>query len=136
MNRRCDPCEWRFPWAPVQGILDSQKTPHAVHHYKKKDGTQVSTTLGVQAERLSPSASSDISQDSSSFIYHCVEGKGRTTVEPPSGDKQVFEWKSRDTFAVPAWSKIQHFNGSDNEPAYLIAGNDDPFLNLLGLRRP
>ncbi|KAI9162787.1 Gentisate 1,2-dioxygenase [Paramyrothecium foliicola] len=136
-STHCDPCEWRFPWAPVQAILDSQKGAYAVHHYKKKkDGSQLSTTLGVQAERLAPGASSDVLQDSSSFIYHCIEGKGRTTVEPPSGESQVFEWSSQDTFAVPAWSKIQHFNDSSSEPAYLFAGNDNPFIDLLGLRRP
>lgn len=89
----------------------------------------------MQAERLAPGASASY-QDSSSFIYHCVEGKGRTAIEAP-GQKQVtFEWGSRDTFAVPAWSKIEHFNDSESEPAYLVAVNDGPFLDLLGLRHP
>lgn len=89
----------------------------------------------MQAERLAVGASAE-SQDSSSFIYHCVEGKGRTTIETPGQEKVTFEWVSRDTFAVPAWSKIQHVNDSEGEPAYLVAVNDAPFLDLLGLRHP
>lgn len=134
-SRPCDPCEWRHPWAPVQAQLEAQDSKHATYHYKKKNGSPLSTTLGMQAERLAPGASASY-QDSSSFIYHCVEGKGRTAIEAP-GQKQVtFEWGSRDTFAVPAWSKIEHFNDSESEPAYLVAVNDGPFLDLLGLRHP
>jgi gentisate 1,2-dioxygenase len=88
----------------------------------------------MQAERISPGKSSSVSQDSSSFIYHCYEGKGRTVIETPAGECQTFSWESRDTFAVPTWSKIQHFNDSDDEEAYLVAVNDGPFLDLLGLR--
>lgn len=72
-----------------------------MYHYKKEGGKPLSTTLGMQAERLAPGASSGSSQDSSSFIYHCVEGKGRTISEAPNQEKAVFAWASRDTFAVP-----------------------------------
>ena len=136
MKRLTDPCEWRFPWAPVQKELDAQGSKHSVYHYKKKDGKPLSTTLGMQAERVAPGSESPSSQDSSSFIYHCVEGKGRTIIEAPGQEKAVFEWASRDTFAIPAWSKIQHINDSATEPAYLVACNDGPFLDLLELRHP
>lgn len=135
-NSPCDPCEWRFPWEPVQGYLDSQQTEHSIYHYKRQDGNPLSTTLGLQAERLSPGTSSRFSRDSSSFIYHVVEGKGRTIIETPSNDEVVFLWDSKDTFAVPAWSRIQHINESAMGPAYLLAVNDAPFLDLLQLRRP
>lgn len=135
-TRFCDPSEWRFPWAPVQEALDSSAAGHATYAYHKKDGSPFSTTLGMQAERLSANACSDQSQNSSSYIYHVVEGKGRTVIETPSGDKTTFNWDSRDTFAVPAWSKIQHFNESDTNVVYLVAVNDGPFLNLLQLRHP
>lgn len=136
MASLCDPCEWRHPWAPVQANLDAQKGNHAVFHYTKKDGKPLSTTLGVQAERIAAGASSESSQDSSSFVYHCVEGNGRTVVETPSGEKMTFDWTSRDTFAIPSWSKVQHLNDSSSEAAYLVAVNDGPFLDLLGLRHP
>jgi gentisate 1,2-dioxygenase len=133
----CDPCEWRFPWAPVQTTLDADAANknHSIFHYKTKEGRHLSTTVGVQAERIAVGCTTETSQEQTSFIYHCYEGKGRTVVEPPSGEKVVFSWESMDTFAVPAWSKIQHFNESD-QPAYLVAMNDRPFLDVLGLLRP
>ncbi|KAK7222406.1 hypothetical protein V2G26_010409 [Clonostachys chloroleuca] len=131
-----DPCEWRHPWAPVQKTLDASTEQHAIYHYKQKNGAPLSTTLGLQAERLAPGASSKETLDSSSFIYHCVDGKGYTTIDSPSKEKVTFNWISKDTFAVPAGSKIQHFNESQEEVAYLVAVNDGPFLDLLGLRHP
>ncbi|KAF4984055.1 hypothetical protein FZEAL_668 [Fusarium zealandicum] len=131
----CDPCQWRFPWAPVEEALNANKSDYAVYHYKQADGKPLSNILGVQAERLNPGATVE-SQDSSSFLYHCYEGNGRTEVEAPSAEKMVFTWESRDTFAIPAWSKIKHVNESTTEKAYLVACNDSPFLDCLGLRRP
>lgn len=132
----CDESEWRHPWEPVLKHFQSQSGGHVIYHYKTKDGRPLSTTLGMQAERISPRTSSKVMQDSSSFIYHCYEGKGHTLIETPSGEHHTFGWESKDTFAVPTWSKIQHFNESDTEEAYLVAVNDSPFLDLLGLRRP
>lgn len=73
-------------------------------------------------------------QDSSSFIYHCYEGAGRTEIKPPSGKKMALDWQARDTFAIPAWSKVKHINTSE-QVTYLVAVHDGPFLDLLGLRR-
>ncbi|KAM0635699.1 hypothetical protein ACHAPW_001365 [Verticillium nonalfalfae] len=119
----CDPCEWRHPWAPVEEALNAAAGPHAVHHYRNADGRPLSTTLGVQAERLAPGAEVE-SRDSCSYIYHCYEGTGRTEVETPAGEKSVFRWTARDTFAVPAWSSVRHVNESRDERAYLVACHD------------
>jgi gentisate 1,2-dioxygenase len=90
--------------------------------------------LGFQAERLKPGAVA-ISRDSCSYVYHCYEGRGRTEIETPSGVKMELEWGARDTFAVPAWSKLKHINTSATENAYLVACHDKPFLDLLKLRK-
>lgn len=135
-NRLDDNCEWRHPWSSVQEALDSQSASHAVYHYRTSEGSPLSTSLGVQAERISGSTFTDLSRDSCSYIYHCYEGRGHTIVEPPSGGLVVIKWVSKDTFAVPAWSKIQHFNESRTEVAYLVAIHDGPLLDSLGLRRP
>ncbi|RXG42336.1 hypothetical protein VDGE_09609 [Verticillium dahliae] len=119
----CDPCEWRHPWAPVEEALNAAAGPHAVHHYRNADGRPLSTTLGVQAERLAPGAEA-ASRDSCSYIYHCYEGTGRTEVETPVGEKSVFRWTARDTFAVPAWSSVRHVNESPDQRAYLVACHD------------
>lgn len=135
MFRPCDPCEWRHPWGPVEKALNASDASHTTYAYTNADGKPLSTTLTVQAERLSPGAVAE-SQDSCSYIYHCYEGTGRTEIETPSGEKSVFKWTRKDTFAIPAWSKIKHVNESTEENAYLVACHDGPFLDLLGLRRP
>lgn len=134
MNRACDPCEWRYPWAPVGEALDAASGKHATYQYTLSNGKPLSSILGVQAERLDPGAVVE-SQESVSYIYHCYEGKGRTEVEAPSGEKFVFNWEARDTFAIPTWSKIKHVNESKTERAYLVACHDGPLLECLGIQR-
>ncbi len=121
----------------MQTALDSANLPHATHQYQTPDGKPLSTTIGIQAERLGAGVTTEPSLHPSSFLYHCYEGTGKTIVDPPNGgERVVFEWTSRDTFAVPAWSRVQHVNESADEPAYLVAVNDRPFLDLLGLTKP
>src|SRR5690242_4326557 len=107
MNRLCDPSEWRHPWGPVEAKLNAQEGDHAVHDYTNSNGTPLSNILTVKAERLNPGAVVE-SQEQCSYIYHCYEGQGRTEIETPSGQKVTFQWKARDTFAIPTWSKIKH----------------------------
>ncbi|GAM38092.1 hypothetical protein TCE0_033r08556 [Talaromyces pinophilus] len=133
-SQPCDPCEWRHPWEPVEKALNASDLPHTIHHYLGSDGQPLSTTLGFQAERLKPGAVAE-SRDSCSYVYHCYEGKGRTEIETPSGSKINLEWGPRDTFAVPAWSKLKHINTSETGNAYLVACHDKPFLDLLKLRK-
>ncbi|POR30986.1 Uncharacterized protein TPAR_08792 [Tolypocladium paradoxum] len=135
-STQMDLCEWRHPWAQAQEALDGQNKDHAIYHYRAKGDKPLSTTLGVQAERIGPGVPTETMQDSSSFIYHCYEGRGHSIVESPSGERVTFNWVSRDTFAVPSWSKLRHVNGSSSEPAYLVGVHDGPFLDLLGLRPP
>lgn len=130
-----DTADWLHPWAKAQSALDANPSSHAVYHYTVGSGKPLSTTLGVQAERIQGATETAVQQDSSSYLYHCYEGKGRTAITPPNGPLETIEWETRDTFAIPAWSKVQHFNES-SEPAYLVAVHDGPFLDTLGLRRP
>ncbi|PHH92653.1 hypothetical protein CDD83_6257 [Cordyceps sp. RAO-2017] len=116
--------------------MNGQGKPHAVHHYHTKAGQPLSTTLGAQAERIEPGFTTEQTQDSSSFLYHCFDGRGDSIVESSSGERRVLSWELGDTFAVPAWSKVQHVNRSETQPAYLVSFHDGPFLDLLELRPP
>ncbi|EXK81525.1 gentisate 1,2-dioxygenase [Fusarium oxysporum f. sp. raphani 54005] len=133
-SEHCDPCEFRFPWAPVEKELNSDKSDYSIYHYKLSSGKPLSTFLGVQAERLGPGATVE-SQGSQSYLYHCYEGKGRTELVTPTGETMTFKWEARDTFAVPSWCKIKHINESTTEQAYLVACHDGPFLECLGIQR-
>ncbi|CAK7227920.1 hypothetical protein SBRCBS47491_006729 [Sporothrix bragantina] len=130
-----DETEWRMPWAPVQAILDSSSNKYSLYHYTKLDGSPLSTTVGMQAERIAAGEATDVLYHPSSYLYHCYEGEGRTEIEEPSGAKQTLYWRSRDTFVIPAASRICHINTSTTAAAYLVAANDRPFLKNLALCR-
>lgn len=135
-------CEWRMPWGPVQKELDASLEQYSIYHYTLANGRPLSTTIGMQAERIAAGHTTNVLQHPSSFLYHCYEGKGLTVVEEPVGGGirsevkiTTLSWRSRDTFVVPAAARIRHINTSATETAYLVAANDRPFLNNLSLCR-
>ncbi|KAK2029221.1 gentisate 1,2-dioxygenase [Colletotrichum zoysiae] len=129
-----DPCEWRHPWDEVEARLRAQEGPYAIHHYEN-NGKPLSPILGAQAERIDGNHTTGEVREQASFLYHCYEGRGQTIVEPPAGPRVVFEWTARDTFAVPAWSRVQHIN-QGSTTAYLVAVSDRPLLSSIGLIKP
>jgi gentisate 1,2-dioxygenase len=74
------------------------------------------------------------SQETCSFIYHCYEGEGQTIVTTPSEETTKIDWVAQDTFAIPAWSTVQHINKSP-AASFLFAMNDRPLVESLGLER-
>ena len=132
-----DKCACQFPWAPVEDALKATAGEYARYDYKHADGADLSLTLTVQAERIAPGASSPTTQETASFMYHVVEGDGFTTIQTPTEKKpRKIEWTTKDTFAVPAWSKVTHTNTSrGGAEAYLVAINDRPMVKSLGLMR-
>ena len=129
-NSKC-----RFPWAPVEKNLKDAQGPYAVYHYATEDGKPLSPTLGGQAERIAAGSTSPTVQETGSFVYHVVEGDGYSTILSP-GEKTPREirWTGKDTFAVPAWSRISHTSTSSTD-VFLFAINDRPMVTALGLRR-
>ncbi|KAH8588227.1 gentisate 1,2-dioxygenase [Bisporella sp. PMI_857] len=127
-------CEWRHPWKAIAASLEAQTGGHRVHHYSSK-GKHLSNTIGAQAEMIEPGHTTETLQETTSFIYHCYTGTGQTHITTPAGKQSTISWVSKDTFTVPAWSKIIHTNTSADTPAYLFAVNDIPLLQNLGLHR-
>jgi gentisate 1,2-dioxygenase len=89
----------------------------------------VSRILGGSAARLSQGKSSPEIQETSSSVYHAIEGKGHSII----GDKTI-RWKKGDTFCIPAWYKYQHF-ADESETVYLYRFDDRPMLKSLGFYR-
>lgn len=89
----------------------------------------MSLTLGGAAERLDVGAESPALRETTSAIYHIIEGQGYSTV----GDVKI-EWKRGDTFCLPSWMRYQHFNTSD-ETVYLYRCDDLPQIRSLGFYR-
>ncbi|KAM3414776.1 hypothetical protein BST61_g9927 [Cercospora zeina] len=117
-----------FPWGDVQKRLDEQEGPYASTRYLKADGREVSRTIGAGVERIDAKSSSPKVHETSSSVYHVVEGLGYSIIEG-----QKIDWKAGDTFAIPAWYENQHFAGEKR--VYLYHFDDKPALRALGTYR-
>lgn len=124
-----------FKWGPVKKALtEGSKGAYSRYDYTLKDGRHLSQTLSAQAERVSAGASTPETQMTLSYIYHVVEGEGYSTILSPGMDQpQEIAWSSKDTFAVPAWSRLTHTCTLADGDAYLVAINDRPMVEALGL---
>ncbi|ORY04277.1 RmlC-like cupin domain-containing protein [Clohesyomyces aquaticus] len=118
-----------FPWAKMQAKLDAAPVEWISKPYLQSDGTEVSRILGGSAERLEPGKASPAFRETTSSVYHVVEGSGYTEVE---GNKLT--WERGDTFCIPAWHRYQHFN-TGGERVYLYRFDDKPMLKALGFYR-
>ena len=87
----------------------------------------LSRTIGASAERIDAGTTSPERRETTSAVYHVVEGAGTTRV----GDAQL-EWKRGDTFAIPAWMPYVH---SADEKTYLFRFDDRPLLDAVGAYR-
>ncbi len=123
-----------FKWSPVETALRKVKGNHARYDYRTKAGKHLSYTLSAQAERLAAGTSTHEMQSTLSYVYHVVDGEGYSTIlSPGAGELQKIAWVSKDTFAVPAWSKLTHTCTLSEGDAFLVAINDRPMVEALGL---
>ena len=88
----------------------------------------VGKTIGASAERLNAGKSSPAIRETSSAVYHIIEGSGHTVIN----GKQI-TWRQGDTFCIPAWHEYQHF--ADQANVYFYRFDDKPMLRALGLYR-
>lgn len=125
-----------LPVGPLEAALRATSGPYAQYHYGRLGGRHLSNTLSAQAEQVAAGTTSPENQETISFIYHVVEGDGYSTiVEPGQNKPRKVTWTSKDTSAVPAWSKITHTSTSGEGDAFLVAINDRPAVESLGLLR-
>jgi gentisate 1,2-dioxygenase len=90
----------------------------------------VSKILGGSAARISAGTSSPKFQETSSSVYHVIEGSGQTAI-----GNEKFLWEKGDTFCVPSWFPYQHFSREGEHPIYLYRFDDKPMLTSLGFYR-
>lgn len=123
-----------FKWAPVKQALCEAESAYARHHYRHSTGGHLSPTISAQAERVGAGTSSPESQETVSFVYHVVDGEGYSSIlAPETSEPRKITWASKDTFVVPAWSKVVHTCTSRDGDAFLFAINDRPMVEALGL---
>ena len=65
-------------------------------------------------------------------VFSCVEGRGRTILEPSEADPVTLAWGPRDHFVIPPWFKHRH---ETDEEAVLFHFTDGGVQRALGLFR-
>ena len=84
-------------------------------------------TISTYMQMLTKGFSGQEYQTTAAWVYHCVEGSGRTIV-----NGKAIDWKAKDTFVVPAWYKHAH---ETHENSFLFSFTDQPVQQKLGLFR-
>ena len=90
-------------------------------------GGPVMPTISTYMQMLTKGFSGQEYQTTAAWVYHCVEGSGRTIV-----NGKAIDWKAKDTFVVPAWYKHAH---ETEENSFLFSFTDQPVQQKLGLFR-
>jgi gentisate 1,2-dioxygenase len=119
----------KLPWKNVEAALSAIPGPYARYQYLLSGGQQLSAIIGAEAERVEVGGHSPLRKETTSFVYHVVEGEGYTEI----GNERI-EWIRSDTFCVPAWKPHRHFNAS-GETVFLFSFNDRSLLEKLGMFR-
>ncbi|KAL4880383.1 RmlC-like cupin domain-containing protein [Aspergillus karnatakaensis] len=125
----------KVSWATVAAKLDADisTSNYAKYEYRFDNGAHLSRTISAQAERVARGSTTLASRETCSFVYHVYKGSGYSDIMSPEGKEERVEWKEKDTFSVPAWSKISHTCDMSDGQAYLFAINDKPIVEALGL---
>lgn len=118
----------KFPWSEIVALLDQGSQSFAAVDYNLRGGGHpVSRTIGASAERIDAGTKSPERRETTSAVYHVVEGAGATRV----GSKQL-DWARGDTFVIPSWMPYVH---AATENAYLFRFDDRPLVEALGAYR-
>ncbi|MBV9439355.1 MAG: cupin domain-containing protein [Candidatus Eremiobacteraeota bacterium] len=118
----------KYPWAPVQRLLDAAPGPFAMYDYAdRRDGRSISRVIGAGAERIAGGAQAPARRETAGIVYHVYEGRGTTRV----GDATL-EWDRGDTFCIPSWAPYRHEAQNDT---YLFRFDDRPVLCAIGAYR-
>lgn len=125
-----------YRWEPTRAALfrlaeiDASPFDDVIMEYVDPvTGRSVTPVLGCYIQLLRPGVKTRAHRESSSAVYHVVEGGGATMI-----DNERFEWTTGDFFAIPP-SASHHFESRGSEPAILFSFQDVPLLKALGLYR-
>ncbi len=122
--------KWRDSEDALAAIEPSEWDPHegfVLDYVDPVTGGSTLPTIACRLHRLPAGRSTLRQRETSSRIYHVVQGGGRTIAQ----DK-VLAWGPGDTFVVPGWSWGEHVADRDT---VLFAMSDQPILQAMCLYR-
>lgn len=125
-----------FPWAEAHAALlaraSGEPSPFddiMIEYRDPASGRSLLPTVGCYLQMLRPGVRTRAHRETSSAVYHVVEGRGATTI-----DGARFAWGPGDFFAVPPRALHAHA-AEGGGPAILFSFQDVPLLTGLGLYR-
>jgi gentisate 1,2-dioxygenase len=123
---------WEAAYAELQRRAAGPGDPHddvIVEYVDPATGRSVVPALGCYLQMLRPGVRTRPHRETSSAVYHVVEGGGVTEI-----DGVRHEWGEGDFFAIPPRALHAHANPSAT-PAILYSVQDVPLLRALGFYR-
>jgi gentisate 1,2-dioxygenase len=125
-----------YPWATALASLRERAAGAAdpfddamVEYVDPATGAAVVPAIGCYLQMLRPGVRTRAHRETSSAVYHVVEGVGSTEIDGVRHD-----WAEGDFFAVPPLVAHAHGNAGGT-PAILFSFQDVPLLKTLGFYR-
>ena len=126
---------FRYPYSDTKDALTRLSDAgdiDACHGVKMEyinpnDGGPVLPTLSAFMQRLPAGFQGEPYRSTAAWVYHAVEGSGRTVV-----GNQILDWGPKDIFVIPAWRSHRHQANSDS---FLYSFSDKGVHQKLGLFR-
>jgi gentisate 1,2-dioxygenase len=120
---------WETAYAELQRRPPDPFDDVIMEYRDPATGASVVPALGCYLQLLRPGVRTRAHRETSSAVYHVVEGAGFTDI-----DGVRHEWGPGDFFAIPP--RARHAHGNDGPaPAILYSVQDVPMLRALGLYR-
>ena len=122
-----------YPWSETREALERLKKYDgsrfdgiALRYTDPTTAESVTPTMDFVAQMLRPGEATAAHRHTSSTVYCCLEGMGRSIV-----DGKEIVWGRNDIFTVPTLAWHEHENGSSTESAILYAVTDAPVARML-----
>jgi gentisate 1,2-dioxygenase len=120
---------WETAYAELQRRPADPFDDVLMEYLDPATGRSVVPAMGCYLQMLRPGVRTRAHRETSSGVYHVVEGRGFTTI-----DGIRYDWGVGDFFAVPP--RALHAHGNEGrEPAILYSVQDVPLLRALGFYR-
>jgi gentisate 1,2-dioxygenase len=131
---------FHYPYTTARAALDvlagsADSDPRrgwCMEYIDPSSGGPIMPMLSAFLSLLPAGFAGTVRQTTEGQVFSCVEGKGRTIMDPEGEQPLVFEWGPRDHFVIPTWMPHRH---EIDEQAVLFSFSDAGVQKKLDLYR-